>query len=158
MSGTVSRQKYDQVQGRGIGKLFSNSSALYLWGPITQNYGTYSMAVWKHLIVLFGGFYDPGITSKCVYLAVTTRRLTILVPLRQPVIWTIFGYLIHKNTNGPRWSWRRQIQGLRMLSAIPSVEIYMIRTDHEAAFHSSHVQTAWFYMVHSLILSTLLVV
>ena len=21
------------------------------------------MAVWKHLIVLFGGFYDPGITS-----------------------------------------------------------------------------------------------
>jgi hypothetical protein len=23
------------------------------------------MALWKHYIVLFGGFYDPGITSKC---------------------------------------------------------------------------------------------
>jgi len=23
------------------------------------------MALWKHYIVLFGGFYDPGITSEC---------------------------------------------------------------------------------------------
>ena len=23
------------------------------------------MAVWKHLIILFGGFYDPGIVSMC---------------------------------------------------------------------------------------------
>lgn len=24
------------------------------------------MAIWKHYIVLFGGFYDPGITSECI--------------------------------------------------------------------------------------------
>ena len=24
------------------------------------------MALWKHYIVLFGGFYDPGIASKCL--------------------------------------------------------------------------------------------
>lgn len=30
-----------------------------------------SMAVWKHFIVLFGGFYDPGITSKSILVSVS---------------------------------------------------------------------------------------
>ena len=27
------------------------------------------MAIWKHYIVLFGGFYDPGIRSACYTLS-----------------------------------------------------------------------------------------
>jgi hypothetical protein len=30
-----------------------------------------SMAMWKHFIILFGGFYDPGITSKSAPLYVS---------------------------------------------------------------------------------------
>ena len=38
------------------------------------------MALWKHYIVLFGGFYDPGVTSTRQIQVVLTE-LTTFLPL-----------------------------------------------------------------------------
>lgn len=59
--------------------------------------------MWKHLIVLFGGFYDPGYRSACM-----TFWLRPLLSLRglsyQPTTSTIRGYSTLKSTNGVKSS------------------------------------------------------
>lgn len=56
--GIESKLRSDQVLDRGIGVYtYQHRSSLELtqWSR---------MAMWKHYIVLFGGFYDPGITTR----------------------------------------------------------------------------------------------
>ena len=61
------------------------------------------MAMWKHYIVLFGGFYDPGIKSE-----VSCRTLSSVrnshYGCTQPTTSTTCGYSTPRNTSGSRSS------------------------------------------------------
>lgn len=55
--GSGSRPRYALVHDRDTGRL----DMLRLLRPTKYNSGR--MAIWKHYIILFGGFYDPGYRS-----------------------------------------------------------------------------------------------
>lgn len=59
--GSVSRRKSGQLRVRATGK--HPPTRLWIGSRVTYPQA-YRMAMWKHYIVLFGGFYDPGIKSK----------------------------------------------------------------------------------------------
>ena len=60
--GTGSKQKLGLPLVRDIGR-----NTLLLSYVQSDNVSfTTRMAMWKHFIVLFGGFYDPGVRSECI--------------------------------------------------------------------------------------------
>ena len=70
-----------------------------------------SLAMWKHYIFLFGGFYDPGIRSKsgdCLVEDAFDRFLTV-----QPITLMTYGISIRRSITGSRSSSERMTGGRR---------------------------------------------
>ena len=105
------------------------------------------MAVWKHFIILFGGFYDPGIMSK--YTSVSNLQSDI------PLSFALARYLNDLwvfDMQEYKWT---QIE-LKESDARPSyviwsflivIDLQMDWTDHEAVFRFCHALTEYFCMV-----------
>lgn len=66
--GTESKQRSVRQLGRGTGE-----EKYLLSDLLINNPKHYRMAMWKHYIVLFGGFYDPGLRSKLQHYSLHTH-------------------------------------------------------------------------------------
>jgi hypothetical protein len=77
------------------------------------------MAVWKHYIVLFGGFHDAGLVSASD-VARLIHDVHTYAGRSQPAILTIYGSSTHRNTYGGRLSSERVNLDRRMSFAISS--------------------------------------